>query len=302
MVSVKQIEAFFKSAQLGSFVAAAESLNTTQSNISKRIQELEHILGVELFERANRTIRLTDKGKELLGPSKELLDTHQRLRQIGKSSVLWRGPFRFGATEAVALTWLPHFLTILQREFLDLVPVATTDTSHNLNQLLLQRKIDFAVAAERQLDSSFQRIKLFQGERVWVASPALINHDRVITAKELACLPMLGHGDISQQRGPMSRILQSLGIKADIVTSCTSISALARMAIAGIGVTYLHREVFAAEIASGQLKVLNCEVKIPPIQYMAAYRADVVSPILPLIAKRAVEICADPNLLSKRST
>jgi DNA-binding transcriptional LysR family regulator len=298
MVSVKQVEAFFQSAQLGSFVAAADRLNTTQSNISKRIQELESILGVALFERANRSIRLTEKGQELLGPSKQLLDTHQRLRQIGKSTVLWRGPFRFGATEAVALTWLPNFLGILQREFPGLVPVATTDTSYNLNQMLLQRKIDFAIAAQVRLDTSFVTTKLFEGERVWVASPNLVRHNRVITAKELETLPMLGHGDISQQRGYMSR---ALGINGDIVTSCTSISALARMAIAGIGVTYLHSEVFADEIASGQLKVLKCEVKIPPIQYVAAYREDVVSPILPLIAARAVEICADPKLLSKRS-
>jgi DNA-binding transcriptional LysR family regulator len=297
MVSIKQVEAFYQSAQLGSFVAAAERLNTTQSNISKRIQELEYLLGLELFDRGNRTIRLTAKGQELLGPSKELLDTHIRLRQIGSSTVVWKGPFRFGVTEAVALTWLPRFSAEIQREFPGVIPVATTDTSYNLNELLLQRKIDFAIATERQIDSSFKTIKLYEAERVWVASPRLIDHDRVLTVEEMAHLPMLGHGDISQQRSPIVRYLQSNGISANIVTSCTSISALARMAIDGIGITYLHRNVFAAEIASGELKVLKTDVKIPPIKYVAAYREDAVSPLLPIVAKRAVEICSDLGLI-----
>jgi DNA-binding transcriptional LysR family regulator len=222
-----------------------------------------------------------------------------RLRQIGQSTVVWKGPFRFGVTEAVALTWLPHFSAVLQREFPGLIPVATTDTSYALNQLLLQRKIDFAIATERHLDSSFKTVKLFKAERVWVASPNLIRHNRLLTKKDMATIPMLGHGDISQQRSVMSRFLQSQGIVTDIVTSCTSISALARMAIDGIGMTYLHREVFAPEIASGQLKVLNCEVKIPPIQYVATYREDMISPILPAVVDHALAICSNPALRAK---
>lgn len=300
MVSIKQVEAFYQSAQLGSFVAAADRLHTTQSNISKRIQELEYLLGLELFDRGNRTIRLTAKGEEFLGPSKELLDTHMRLRQVGSSTVVWKGPFRFGVTEAVALTWLPLLSAAIQRDFPEVIPITTTDTSHNLNQLLLERKIDFAIATERRIDSSFKLTKLHEAERVWVASPRLINHDRVLTAKEMARLPMLGHGDALQQRSQIVRHLQSSDFSPNIVTSCTSISALARMAIDGIGITYLHRDVFASEIASGQLKVLKCEVSIPSIRYVAVYREDAVSPIFPMVAKRAVEICSRPELVARQ--
>ena len=112
MPSIKQIEAFYWSGQLGSFVAAADRLNTTQSNISKRIQELEYTLGVELFDRAKRAIRMTAKGDELMRLSDELLRTHMRLRQVGKSALAVDGPFRFGVTEAVALTWLPRFSAV----------------------------------------------------------------------------------------------------------------------------------------------------------------------------------------------
>ncbi|MBD9596400.1 LysR family transcriptional regulator [Ensifer sp. ENS05] len=290
MPSIKQVEAFVWSANLGSFVAAADHLNTTQSNISKRLQELEHALGVLLFERTKRSIRLTPKGEELLSLSNELLDAHKRLLKIRTSDLAWRGALRCGFTEAVALTALSRLSASLQQTFPGLIPDVVIDTSFHLNELLRQGKIDFAIATSGFLDAGLVAVKLFEAERVWMASPKLVPHDRVLTASELAKLPMLGHGDLTLPRNVVVRYLKSLGIAANIVTSCTSISALAQMTIEGIGVTYLHKEVFEPEIASGQLKILNCEVKLPPIQYYAAYREEMTNPALPRIVECAREV------------
>lgn len=304
MPSIKQVEAFYWSGQLGSFVAAADRLNTTQSNISKRIQELEYALGVELFDRTKRSIRMTAKGDELMHLSEQLLRTHMSLRQIGKSALAVAGPFRFGVTEAVALTWLPRFSSLIQRTFEGLVPISTVDTSLNLNQLLLDRKIDLAVGTQKNFDQSLIFTPLMQAERVWVASPSLIAHDRKLTAKELAALPMLGHGDNSIQHNLVGQYMRTLGVMPTIVTSCSSMSALARMAMDGIGITYLHRDVFAADIASGRLKIIKTEVEIPPVQYVAAHRNDVISPVAALVAAQAVEVCnfADLGVTASPST
>ena len=291
MPSLKQIEAFYWSGQLGSFVAAADRLNTTQSNISKRIQELEYALGVELFDRNKRAIRLTAKGNELMTVSDELLRTHARLLQVGKLELAVAGPFRFGVTEAIALTWLPRFSSLIQSSFEGLIPISTVDTSAHLNQLLLDRKIDLAIATERNLDPSLVLTPLIEVERVWVASPALIPHDRTLTAAEMAALPMLGHGDAAMQHNLVNRYLMQSGVTPRIVTSCTSISALARMAIDGIGITYLHKDVFAADIIAGRLKVIQTELELPPLQYVTAHRDDVISPVARLVATKAMEVC-----------
>lgn len=49
-INLKQIEAFVQVADLGSFRRAADRLNTTQPNISTRIQALETQLGLSLME------------------------------------------------------------------------------------------------------------------------------------------------------------------------------------------------------------------------------------------------------------
>lgn len=291
MPNIKQIEAFYWSSQLGSFIAAAERLNTTQSNISKRIQDLEYTLGVELFDRSRRAIRITAKGEELLKRSKTLLVAHQAIRQIGSSDALISGPFHFGVTEAVALTWLAPFFSAIQTAYPELVPISSVDSSANLNQMLLDRKIDLAIATERNLDPDLIRIPLATARRVWVASPRLIPHDRELTVAELAELPMLGHGEGIAHRNLVSLHLRSLGVTPRIVCSCTNMSALAKMTMDGIGITYLHEDVFREDIDAGRLKVVNAGVEVPSIAYVAAYRNDVISPIAEQIGRKAIGLC-----------
>ena len=53
-------------AEYGSFRAAAESQNLSQSTVSRRVQILEHRLGVALFERSPHGVQLTALGKRFI--------------------------------------------------------------------------------------------------------------------------------------------------------------------------------------------------------------------------------------------
>lgn len=59
---LKGLEAFVFTADAGSFTAAAERLNLTNSAVGKSVARLEARLGVRLFERSTRTLSLTDAG------------------------------------------------------------------------------------------------------------------------------------------------------------------------------------------------------------------------------------------------
>src|SRR3546814_19050122 len=66
MITLKQLEAFNWIAKLDTFERAAAKLNTTQSAISKRIQELEASIGLPWLDRSHRGARLTRHGEQLL--------------------------------------------------------------------------------------------------------------------------------------------------------------------------------------------------------------------------------------------
>ena len=65
-MEIRNLISFVSVCELGSFTKAAESLGYSQSTISFQIKQLEDELDCLLFDRINHTIRLTERGKELL--------------------------------------------------------------------------------------------------------------------------------------------------------------------------------------------------------------------------------------------
>lgn len=291
MPSVKQIEAFYWSGTLGSFVAAADRLNTTQSNISKRIQEMELTLGIEVFDRSKRAIRLTAKGEELMRASENFLRSHNSVTAVGAGAPNPTGPFRFGVTEAVALTWLPKFCAAIAETYPGLVPMCRVDTSTQINLMLRERKIDLAIGTKLRIDADLQVTELAAVDRVWVASPKLVTGDGKLSAAEFAKLPILGHGDTAAAEVIMNRYLREWGQSAKLISACTNLTALARMAAAGMGITYLHKGVFDEEIRRGRLREVETEIVLPPLQYVAVHRDDPITPLTGLIARIAKDVC-----------
>ncbi len=68
------LQAFTAVANLGSFRAAAQSLNLSQPALSRRIDKLEAALGVKLLERTTRRVQLSNTGREFARKAQGLLD------------------------------------------------------------------------------------------------------------------------------------------------------------------------------------------------------------------------------------
>jgi DNA-binding transcriptional LysR family regulator len=72
-ITIRQLEAFLAVAQNEGFTRAAERIHLTQSAVSVLVRELEGQLGVRLFDRTTREVRLTDAGRELYSVAEKAL-------------------------------------------------------------------------------------------------------------------------------------------------------------------------------------------------------------------------------------
>jgi DNA-binding transcriptional LysR family regulator len=115
MKQTEQLRTFITVAELGSFTAAAASLGLPKANVSVAMQTLEADLGVQLFHRTTRSVRLTTDGHAALDKAKELivgLDEWAQLFQRDKTSV--KGRLRVDMPQAIArdvvVPNLPAFL------------------------------------------------------------------------------------------------------------------------------------------------------------------------------------------------
>lgn len=85
-MDVRQLEYFLGIVDHGGFARAAEALHISQPSLSQAIRRLERDLGVELFHRLGRGVRLTDPGEHLVGPARRAVRSLQAARDAARSS------------------------------------------------------------------------------------------------------------------------------------------------------------------------------------------------------------------------
>jgi DNA-binding transcriptional LysR family regulator len=117
MFSLDQVNAFVAVAEELHFGRAADRLNMTQPPLSRQIQKLERSVGVQLLERDNRRVRLTEAGRAFLAEARRLLslvDTAGDLaRRVDQGAV---GTLRLGFTAVSAIGMLGPLLRHLSEE------------------------------------------------------------------------------------------------------------------------------------------------------------------------------------------
>lgn len=105
--------------EAGTFVRAGEALSLTQSGVSRAIQRLEERLGVRLFERTSKTMRLTEDGKRFC---QEALPLMAQLEEAAEGMVNAAGRVRGRLRVNVDPTFARLFLAPRIGSFLEAYP------------------------------------------------------------------------------------------------------------------------------------------------------------------------------------
>jgi len=115
--TLRQIRMFLAVARCGSFRAAADETAATQSSLSIQIKALEARVGVALFDRTARTVRLTAAGGELLADFERVAAASDELRSRAAQIALGQtGQLRIAALPSIAATLLPETVARLHRD------------------------------------------------------------------------------------------------------------------------------------------------------------------------------------------
>lgn len=102
-----KLRIFHAVAEAGSFTHAGETLNLSQSAISRQISTLEESLGVSLFHRHARGLILTEQGQLLEQEAREIFSRLSMIEgQLHDSKKLPEGPLRITTTQFIGSTWL----------------------------------------------------------------------------------------------------------------------------------------------------------------------------------------------------
>ncbi|WP_233342888.1 LysR family transcriptional regulator [Burkholderia cepacia] len=291
MLTFKQMEALYWIVQLGSFDAAASRLNTTQSAVSKRIQELERAFDLTVFDRAHRSARLTQKGSEFFGYAKELLERRDQIvEQISSKEVLVRR-VRIGVTELTALTWLPHLIAAIQAEYPKVIVEAEVDLNSTLRDRLAADTIDIIVVPQIHDNEAFATTKVGAVDNAWMCAPTLELKSTSISLADIARFPLILQGGLSGTGFIYARFLQEHGVSMQRVLASNSLIAQIGLTLSGLGVSYLPKSCLSHMVKRGALEIIQTRPALPPVSYVALHRVDQPHSLNADIARLAAQCC-----------
>ena len=178
---------------------------------------------------------------------------------------------RFGASETIASTWLPEFLGHLGGSREKLSFDLRVDSTDNLRNALVSREIDLAFLMGPVAEVSIANHELCAYEMVFAAAPEIADQHENWSL-----------GDIAEQRfltfatntKPSRQIRESLAPlkkgEPDMTTS-TSLGAIVRLCVSGMGICAVPRAVITRELEQGHLVPIETSLELPSISFTASY-------------------------------
>ena len=153
------------------FGRAAEACHVSQPTLSGQIKKLEARLGVTLFERSHKGIRVTDIGKEIILIAREARDAARRIRSVAASAQdPLAGNLSLGLIPTIAPYLIPLFVGRLQSDLPKLSVTYREDITERLTEDLLAGELDVALLATPPEEDALAAIELYS-EPFWLLFP-----------------------------------------------------------------------------------------------------------------------------------
>ena len=172
-IRLNTVELFCAAAKAKSFTAAATELGTTPSAISKAVQRLENRLGIKLFQRSTRAIRLTDDGQTYYATCRNALENIQdvekaltRHRSMPRGVLRLSLPYSYGIKRVVPL--VPRYVA----RYLGQVRVSVSLSNAAID--FVTQDFDMSIRLGEVSDSRLVARKLHESHFCVVASPAYL--------------------------------------------------------------------------------------------------------------------------------
>ena len=141
-MEIRNLITFIKVADFNSFSKASADLGYTQSTVTTQIKMLEAELNTMLFDRVNKTVKLTENGKILLNYARDIVLKADEAKQILSVGQEISGELSIGVFESVCSAFLPEILG----RFHSIYPMVNinivTGTYKELEYQLNSNKID----------------------------------------------------------------------------------------------------------------------------------------------------------------
>jgi LysR family transcriptional regulator, transcription activator of glutamate synthase operon len=241
-INAEALRVFLAVARQGHLGRASEQLHQDQSTVSRKIARLEEELGVSLFDRVGRSIRLTPAGERFIPRAERLLhDLHEAIADAAGAASPETGEVRIRFLHTVGARWLPERLARFLQDHPGIRFTLREGQSNEVIAGVLDGDFDLGIlgpppTAVRELEI----VPLFR-ERVAVVVPAghrLVGRSSC-TLHDLADEPLI----LPRSRGGLRKVVDDAfsreGIAERVAYEGDDFTIIQGLVEAGLGTTLL---------------------------------------------------------------
>lgn len=268
--NLEYFKVFYYTAKLGSVTGAAGELSLSQPAVSQSLKALERSLGVALFQRASKGVKLTGEGQLLYSYVEKGYEEIERgVEKVRQMRNLELGQVHIGASDMTLRFYLLPFLEAFHERYPGIkVIVANAPTPETL-KLLRAGKIDFGVVSTpfaRGEDIQAEPVR--EIEDVFVAGRRFISYkNKMLDLQELEKLPLIYLEGSTSTRTYMDAYLSENGVAVQPEFELSTSDMIVQFALRNLGIGCVVRDFAMEAVESGLLFELRFNKMIPKRQF-----------------------------------
>ncbi|SIQ36567.1 transcriptional regulator, LysR family [Rhizobium sp. RU33A] len=279
MDRIDAMRVFIKVVETGSLSAAARALHAPLPTVSRKISDLEKLLGVALLTRTNRNVALTDAGRQYFSAAQDILErVEEAERQVSGEYLTPKGdlnitaPIVFGRLHVlpVAIDFLKAFPEINLRL-----------TLNDRNNNLAEDHIDAALRIGELADSSLMALRLGLVRYTVYASPEyLTKHPAPIRPADLNAHQCIAFEGVRSSNAWLFRDgKKSLSVEINRRLSVNTAEAAVDAAVSGLGLTRVMSYQAKSMVEQGLLEPVLEQFELPASPVQLLYLPNAVLPL-----------------------
>jgi len=289
-MELSDLKVFRTVVEAGGVLRAADRLHRVPSNVTTRIRKLEEDLGVRLFIREGRRLKISPDGRVLLAYAERLLTLADETREALHDSQP-RGTLRLGSIESAAATRLPRPLSLFIERYPQVAVELHTAWPADLVSQVLGGQLDAAVVLEPVDDDRLDTAPAFEEELVIVAAA---RHPPIASPGDVAKRSLLAFHPGCPFRLRLEEWFAEGAMPAERLVELTSYHAILGCAVAGMGIALVPRAIVDSYAERARLSIHPLSRKYRSTRTLLIWRKESASAKVRALAAVLAEVASKP--------
>lgn len=242
IMNIRDLKYLVAVAELKNFSRAAEQCFTSQPTLSNQIKKLEDELDVQIFERTNKKVLVTEIGEKIIASARQILEQAEHIKELAQHSKdPLSGNFRLGAFPTLSTYIFPQIVQKIKKALPKIKLILVEEKTATLLEQLKAGELDAAFIALPVDDDYLESVPLFEDEFfLATAKDHPLAKEKEISHKDLAGYKLLLLEEGHCLRDHALQVCHLSGLEEDDVRA-TGLETLRQMVKAGTGITFMPK-------------------------------------------------------------